>query len=207
MGQGEGDGLMTAPIPIPTPADLARPGEADARCAALVGSYLGGSLDDFGELVALTEPVVRRLVARLAPDRADIDDLVQETYLRAWRRLGQFRGHSRFSTWLFRIAVNVIHTWRRSRKPMLTLSDAHQSSLSAPSDIGDDALLDAYERALDRLPPDLKATFVLHEAEGLSYREVAETLDCPIGTVMSRLHRARARILDELRDRLEELTP
>jgi RNA polymerase sigma-70 factor, ECF subfamily len=181
---------MTSPTETETQCEaprIASTTEGDARCAELVGSCLRGGLDDFAELVALTEPVVRRLVGRLADDRADVDDLVQETYLRAWRRLGQFRGHSRFSTWLFRIAVNVTHNWRRGRRPTLELSDSRQRALRASPEIGDEALLEAYGRALDRLSPDMKAAFVLHEAEGLSYREVAEALGCPIGTVMSRL--------------------
>jgi RNA polymerase sigma-70 factor, ECF subfamily len=177
------------------------------RCARLVESCLGGREGDFAELVALTEPVVRRLLGRLTPALDDVDDLVQETYLRAWRRLGQFRGDSRFTTWLYRIAVNVTHNWRRGRKPTLALTKGQERSIAAPPDLGDDALLIAYARALDHLPTELRATFVLHEAEGLSYKEVAETLGCPIGTVMSRLHRARARILDDLRDRLEEISP
>jgi RNA polymerase sigma-70 factor (ECF subfamily) len=181
--------------------------EREARCALLVDSCLRGESADFAELFELTEPVVRRLVGRLSGDRDAIDDLVQETYLRAWRGLGQFRGTSRFSTWLFRIAVNVTQTWRKTRRPTLTLLESDEKAGANSSDIGDRALLESYERALDRLPPDLKATFVLHESEGLSYRDVAETLQCPIGTVMSRLHRARAKILEEIGEQLEELRP
>jgi RNA polymerase sigma-70 factor, ECF subfamily len=181
--------------------------ESELRCAQLVGSCLRGDRGDFTELFELTEPVVRRLVGRLAGDRADVDDMVQETYLRAWRGLDQFRGTSRFTTWLFRIAVNVTHTWRKRQRPTLRLQEAHEASLPAAAYLGDEAILQAYAQALDRLPADLRATFVLHETEGLSYREVAETLQCPIGTVMSRLHRARARILDEIREQWEELMP
>jgi RNA polymerase sigma-70 factor (ECF subfamily) len=181
--------------------------EREDRFAQLVGSCLRGESADLAELFELTEPVVRRLVGRLSGDRDAIDDLVQETYLRAWRGLSQFQKTSRFSTWLFRIAVNVTQTWRKSRRPILTLLESDEKAGANSSDISDRALLEAYERALDRLPPDLKATFVLHESEGLSYRDVAETLQCPIGTVMSRLHRARARILEEIGDQLEELRP
>jgi RNA polymerase sigma-70 factor, ECF subfamily len=193
-----------------TELDASDPGplpEREARCAQLVGSCLQGQSSDFAELFELTEPVVRRLVGRLSGDRDAIDDLVQETYLRAWRGLGQFRGTSRVSTWLFRIAVNVTQTWRKRRRPTLTLLESDERSTSSTSDVGDRAMIEAYERALDRLPPDLRATFVLHESEGLSYRDVAETLQCPIGTVMSRLHRARARILEEIGEQLEGLQP
>lgn len=195
---------------IETELDARDPGPipaSEVRCADLVTSYLQGGRGDFDELFALTEPVVRRLIGRLAGNRADVDDLVQETYLRAWRGLDKFRGSSRFSTWLFRIAVNVTHNWRRSQRATLTLSEAQGRAIPAPPELADDRLLAAYGQALDRLPEDLKATFVLHESEGLSYRDVAEALGCPIGTVMSRLHRARARLLEDLRERLEELTP
>lgn len=181
--------------------------ERETRCAELVRSCLGGRPGDFSELFELTEPVVRRLVGRLTGDRDAIDDLVQETYLRAWRGLDRFRGTSRFSTWLFRIAVNVTQTWRKRRRPTLTLVDADERTRATTSEVGDRALLDAYAQALDRLPDELRATFVLHETEGLSYRDVAEALNCPIGTVMSRLHRARARLLDEIGEQMEELRP
>ncbi len=181
--------------------------EREARCAQLVRSCLRGQSSDFAELFELTEPVVRRLVGRLSGDRDAIDDLVQETYLRAWRGLDQFRGSSRFSTWLFRIAVNVTQTWRKRRKPTLTLLDADDRASSPSADVGENVLLEAYTRAIDRLPPELRATFVLHETEGLSYRDVAETLQCPIGTVMSRLHRARARIIEEIGEQMEEFRP
>jgi RNA polymerase sigma-70 factor (ECF subfamily) len=77
--------------------------------------------------------------------------------------------------------------------------------LSSPPEVGEVPLMEAYERALTVLSPELRAVFILHETEGMSYRDIAETLHCPIGTVMSRLHRARAKLLDELREGLEEM--
>ena len=71
----------------------------------------------------------------------------------------------------------------------------------------DAVVIDAYEQALSRLSPEHRAVFLLHEVEGLRYQQIAEALGCPVGTVMSRLHRARARLLDDLRERIEELTP
>jgi RNA polymerase sigma-70 factor (ECF subfamily) len=191
-------------------SDVVRP-ESDAAFEALCRAFLdrcrAGDEDGFRELVALTEPRVRRLIGRLALHRADLDDLVQETYLRAWRALRGFRGDSGFATWLYRIAVNVTRTWLRSRRPTAPLpGDASSALWTAPAPRAA-TLLEAYEHALAGLPPELREVFVLHEAEGLSYRDVADALDCPIGTVMSRLHRARVRMLDELRERLEELTP
>lgn len=127
--------------------------------------------------------------------------------MRAWRSLPQFRGESRFSTWLLRIATNVATNWRHSRRPATPLADDARASLRSPTELGEVPLLEAYERALTGLSAELRAVFILHETEGMSYRDIAETLGCPIGTVMSRLHRARTKILDELRERLEELTP
>jgi RNA polymerase sigma-70 factor, ECF subfamily len=180
---------------------------SDARLDSLVARGHLGDREGFSELVALTEPRIRRLLGRLACQGADLDDLVQETYLRTWRSLPRFRGESRFSTWLFRIATNVARTWRQSRRPVATLPGDAGVSVRSPPELGEVPLMEAYERALSGLSPDLRAVFILHETEGMRYRDVAETLGCPIGTVMSRLHRARIKILDELRERLEELVP
>jgi RNA polymerase sigma-70 factor, ECF subfamily len=186
-------------------SDLVR--ASDARLDSLVAQSRLGNRDGFSELVALTEPRIRCLLGRLACRGADLDDLVQETYLRAWRSLPGFRSESRFSTWLFRIATNVASTWRQSRRIVATLTDDVGVSLQSHPELGEVPLMEAYERALSGLSPELRAVFILHETEGMSYRDVAETLGCPIGTVMSRLHRARLKILDELRERLEELAP
>jgi RNA polymerase sigma-70 factor (ECF subfamily) len=160
----------------------------------------------FERLVQLTQQRLRRLVGRIAGSRADLDELVQETYLRAWCSVGRFRGDSGLLTWLTRIAVNVAINWRRDHRPIVSLADETERMPAAPS-IDDQALHEAFERAISRLAPELRATFVLHENEGLSYREIAETLDCPIGTVMSRLHRAREQLIAQLRERLDELVP
>jgi RNA polymerase sigma-70 factor (ECF subfamily) len=192
------------------PTDAARDDELrsfDVRSEVLVARCRRGDREGFGELVALTEPGVRRLLGRLVGRVADLDDLVQETYLRAWRALPGFRGESRFGTWLFRIATNAARTWRRGRRPIPPLPADASLEPCGPAGLDSDSLMEAYERALANLPADLRAVFVLHEAEGLSYREVAEVIGRPIGTVMSRLHRARMKILDELRERLEELAP
>jgi RNA polymerase sigma-70 factor (ECF subfamily) len=178
---------------------------SDARVEGLVAQSRLGDREGFSELVALTEPGIRRLLGRLAHRGSDLDDLVQETYLRAWRSLPRFRGESRFRTWLFRIAANVASNWRQSRRVVATLRDDALVPLSSPPEVGEVPLMEAYERALTVLSPELRAVFILHETEGMSYRDIAETLHCPIGTVMSRLHRARAKLLDELREGLEEM--
>jgi RNA polymerase sigma-70 factor (ECF subfamily) len=166
-----------------------------------------GHADAFRELVERTEGRVRRLIGRLQGRTGDLDDQVQEVYLRAWRGLDRFRGESRLTTWLCRIAVNVTRNWHRDRRPTVPLSDDLRRTLAAPTPVGDDDLLALYEQALAGLSPELRAVFVLHEAERLSYQAIAQALECPIGTVMSRLHRARARILEHLREHGQELIP
>ncbi len=199
---------MLTPLDISIHANSSDEARAsDARLDSLVAHARLGDREGFSELIAATEPRIRRLLGRLACRGTDLDDLVQETYLRAWRSLPRFRGESRFSTWLFRIATNVARTWRQCRRSVATLPDDAGVSLRSPLELGEVPLTEAYERALSELSPDLRAVFILHETEGMSYRDVAETLGCPIGTVMSRLHRARIKILDELRERLEELVP
>ncbi len=158
----------------------------------------------FAEVVALTEPRLRRLLGRMTGGRLDLDDIVQETYLRAWRNLPSFRGESLLPTWLTRIAINVAKNLgrsTRSTRATVALHDAPEPA-SAPSapQWREDQVLAAYERALERLSPEMRATFVLHETEGMTYQGVADALGCPIGTVMSRLHRARAQILGDLRE-------
>jgi RNA polymerase sigma-70 factor (ECF subfamily) len=159
----------------------------------------------FADVVRRTEPVLRRLLGRLCGRSADIDDLVQETYLRAWRGFGTFRGGSSLTTWVTRIAVNVSRNWARSRRPTFPLPADADRALAPHAEVREAALIAAYEEALARLSPDQRAVFILHEADGMSYREIALSLGCPVGTVMSRLHRARARLLDDLREQLEEI--
>jgi RNA polymerase sigma-70 factor, ECF subfamily len=161
----------------------------------------------FTRLAAVTEHWLRRLLARLVHQHADCDDLVQETYLRAWRSARQFRGQSSLSTWLTRIAINVALNWRRDRQPTVYLLPEHHERLAALSSPDEHALANAYERALAELSPELRTTFVLHETERLSYNQIAELMECPIGTVMSRLHRARARLMASLSERAAEFMP
>jgi RNA polymerase sigma-70 factor, ECF subfamily len=178
-----------------------------AEQAGRPGDGRGGDSDGFAELVERSEPGLRRFLRRVCGRPADIDDLVQETYLRAWRGFGRFRGESRPTTWITRIALNVSRNWERSRRPIVPLSEVAELPSGSGPVVTEAAVRDAYERALARLSPEQRSVFVLHEAQGLSYQEVADALGCPMGTVMSRLHRARARLLEELGERIEEIMP
>ena len=161
----------------------------------------------FERLVRLTEDRLRRIIGRVVGARiADLDELLQETYLRAWRCASRFRGDSHLVTWLTRIGVNVAINAARDRRATVPISP-HEHARPGPTHLNEDAAERAYREALTRLPDELRVTFVLHEAEGLTYRQIAETLDCPIGTVMSRLHRARERLMNELKEQIAEFMP
>ena len=108
----------------------------------------------FADVIALTEPTLRRLLGRRCGRHADIDDLVQETYLRVWRGLGRFRGDSSLMTWVTRIALNVSRNWERSRRPLLPLTAWGKSVIGPGPEARETALFDAYEQALSRLSPD-----------------------------------------------------
>lgn len=160
-----------------------------------------------------------RTAVRLTRNPADAEDLVQETYLRAFRALDRFRAGTNLRAWLFKILTNAfINEYRRrSRQPRSTsLDDTEeyyvfnhlidsgiQPNTVSPEDevlsrIADSSVV----RALEDLPPDFRQVVLLADVEGFAYREIAEILDIPIGTVMSRLHRARRRLQRSLVDSL-----
>jgi RNA polymerase sigma-70 factor (ECF subfamily) len=130
---------------------------------------------------------------------ADAADVLQEIFLRVFARLGSFRGKSALSTWLYRIAVNecLRHLGRRPRR-LEPLADEPMSGRAGPDHVLEQA--DLLERALQQLNAPLRAAFLLREADGLSYREIAEVLEMPPGTVASQLSRARGILQAFLRD-------
>lgn len=183
----------------------------------LVHGCCARDADAFTRLVELSEPRLRRLLRRLvgvshaAVAAGVVDDLLQETFLRAWRRIDRFRGESGLMTWLTRIAINVGLNFRRDRKPAVSLDQYEENSgqitPGQQPGLSETVLRESFQRAVAQLPEDLRTVFVLQQSEDLSYQQIAELLECPIGTVMSRLHRARAVVLPLLRERLEELVP
>ncbi len=181
---------------------------------ALVQRAQGGDQRAFELLVAKYQRRIFRLVSRFVGDPAAAEDIAQETFLRAYRALGSFRGDSQFYTWLYRIAVN---TAKRSaldvaRGPILQES---QKSCATEETFGPEELLssvetpeslmasrqiaDAVKAALEALPEELRTAIVLREIEGLSYEEIARLMTCPPGTVRSRIFRAREAIARQLR--------
>jgi RNA polymerase sigma-70 factor (ECF subfamily) len=179
-----------------------------------------GDARAFEMLVVRYRRRIERLIGRMTRDDALIQDLAQETFLRAWRALPQFRGESAFYTWLYRIAVN---TARKSlaearRDPVLTESelapvgDEDETFRPESEPINNDTpegllatrqIAAAVNAAVDRLSEDLRQAVVLREIEGLSYEEIAEIMNCPVGTVRSRIFRAREAISQRLRPLLD----
>lgn len=146
------------------------------------------------------------LVSRYLRDQDEVQDVAQEAFIKAYRALPRFRGDSAFYTWLYRIAINTAknHLVSRSRRPPDTDIDVdmeegmHQESLSdmvnPENSLATDQLESVVYKAIDDLAEDLKVAVTLREFEGLSYEEIAEVMDCPVGTVRSRIFRAREAI-------------
>jgi len=183
----------------------------------LVERVQRGDKAAFNLLVVKYQRKIFRLLSRLIRDQAEIEDVAQEAFIKAYRALANFRGDSAFYTWLYRIAINTAKNYLVSqgrRAPTSTPSDIEDAETFDDSDhLRDlntpDSMLvtkqvgEAVNRAIDRLPEDLRTAIVLRELEGLSYEEIAESMQCPIGTVRSRIFRAREAIATELKPILD----
>lgn len=135
---------------------------------------------------------------RLTADRRWAEELTQDAFVRAWRRIGSFRGDSRFSTWLYRVAVNVVLDARRRRgRRRDRRVEVEEVDLPAPG-AGEPEYRLTLERAVARLPARARTALVLYAVEGYSYEEVAELMGVAVGTVKSHIHRARTRLLEEM---------
>jgi RNA polymerase sigma-70 factor (ECF subfamily) len=184
---------------------------------ALVERVQAGDQQAFGLLVAKYQRKLLRLVSRLVRDSAEAEDVTQEAFVKAYRSLAGFRGDSAFYTWLYRIGVNTAKNWlvaHGRRVPTATEMDNTEAESYGESDLLHDT--DTPERvlmskqiaatvnaAMDELPEELRTAVTLREIEGLSYEEIAQVMDCPIGTVRSRIFRAREAIAEKLRPLLD----
>ena len=173
---------------------------------ALIERCRAGDVAAFEPLVQKYRQRVWRLAFQVLRDREEAWDCAQDAFVRAFQSLGSFRGQSAFYTWLFRIAMNVATDRLRSRSAQARAfgtqpipAEEWERTAPDPAARPDQAALGAERRArineaLDTLPPNARAIIMLSDVEGLSYREIANVLNCPIGTVMSRLHNARKRL-------------
>lgn len=202
---------MTRPVATvrdrtgPAHNELSDPG-ADSD-AGLVRRAAEGDMRAFGLLVERYQRPMTSLVARMTPNPDDVDDIVQELFVRAWKGLPRFRGDAQFSTWLYRIAVNttIKHRSRRREEKAVSLSAETLSrgmdALAVTSE-SDDPFLSAQRReqearvrqAVLALPEKQRAVIVLHYFEGYSCEEISKIVGCSVGTVWSRLHYACKRL-------------
>lgn len=177
----------------------------------LVQRTLSGDSHAYDLLVLKYQRRVQRLISRMVSDPAQVQDIVQETFFKAWRALPQFRGDAQFYTWLYRIAINCakrsLSTQSRSRvhsHSSLQTTDADEETLPAAHEsityetpesvLAAQEIAQAVHAALQDLPTELAQALTLREIEGLSYEDIARAMDCPIGTVRSRIFRAREAI-------------
>jgi RNA polymerase sigma-70 factor (ECF subfamily) len=197
--------------------DAARPGAgADQSDLELVRRVQRGERGAFDLLVLKYQHKVVKLVARMLRDPAEAEDVAQEAFVKAYRAIGSFRGDSAFYTWLYRIAVNTARNTMasRQRRPLdyeADLSENEQSAVESRMRHGDtpeavalsDEIHSTVNEAIGALPEDLRTAIILREVEGLSYEEIAEAMDCPVGTVRSRIFRAREAIDRSLKPLLD----
>ena len=181
--------------------------------AAIVRKVLGGDANAFETLVLEYEKNVYNIALRMTGNREDAADMTQEAFIKAYNSLQSFRGDSKFSVWLYRIVSNVCLDFLRSknRRPTVSLSVEDDDGEDAQLDVADESqspelLLDrkltrdSVRRGLDSLPPDYRQILLLREIQGLSYDEIAQALSLEVGTVKSRIFRARKRLCTFLID-------
>ncbi len=178
----------------------------------LVRRVQAGDKAAFDLLVRKYQHKIVKLISRYIHDPSEAQDVAQETFLKAYRALPRFRGDSAFYTWLYRIAINtaknhLVAQDRRPRESGIDVSEAENYESGGLLRHGDtperELLKDEIEKtiheAIDQLPDELKTAITLREMEGMSYEEIAQTMNCPVGTVRSRIFRAREAIDKKIR--------
>ncbi|MBV8045626.1 MAG: RNA polymerase sigma factor RpoE [Paludibacterium sp.] len=183
----------------------------------LVARAQKGEKRAFDLLVAKYQRRLARLLSRFLRDSADIEDVTQEAFVKAYRSLPAFRGESAFYTWLYRIGINTAKNFlsASARRPVVHADfedeDGESFDLAAQlpdlntpeSALMNKQIIATVNAAVERLPEELRTAISLREMDGLSYDEIAKVMDCPIGTVRSRIFRAREAIATELRPLLD----
>ena len=183
---------------------------------ALIERVQKGEKQAFDVLVLKYQNKIIQLVYRYVHDPEEARDVAQEAFIKAYKAIGRFRGDSAFYTWLYRIAINtaknyLVASGRRPPKSDIDAQDAEQydgatglKEYATPERLLlRDEIQDSIAKAIDELPDELRTAITLRELEGLSYEEIAQTMDCPIGTVRSRIFRARDAIDTRLKPLLD----
>ena len=176
-----------------------------------------GDQHAFELLVSKYQRKLSRLLSRFVKDQAEVEDVAQEAFVKAYRALPPFRGDSAFYTWLYRIGINTAKNYLVAlgrRAPTVTDFDAQEAEefdggdklrdMNTPESLlMSKQIANTVNDAMEQLPDELRAAIQLREIEGLSYEEIAAAMDCPIGTVRSRIFRAREAIAERLRPLLD----
>ena len=183
----------------------------------LVDRAQHGDKKAFELLVVKYQRKLMRLISRLIRDQAEAEDVVQEAFIKAYRALPQFRGDSAFYTWLYRIGINTAKNYlvtQGRRVPTSTEADVEEAETFDDGDqlrdintpesmLATKQIAETVNLAMEVLPEELRTAITLREIEGLSYEDIAEAMHCPIGTVRSRIFRAREAIAEKLRPLLD----
>ena len=183
----------------------------------LVARAQGGDQKAFDVLVQKYQRKLSRLLSRYIRDAAEVEDVAQEAFIKAYRALPAFRGDSAFYTWLYRIGINTAKNYlvaQGRRAPTSTEFDSEEAEtfedgdqlrdINTPESVLQSKQIgETVSAAMDALPEELRTAIVLREIEGLSYEEISEKMNCPIGTVRSRIFRAREAVAAKLRPLLE----
>jgi RNA polymerase sigma-70 factor, ECF subfamily len=183
----------------------------------LVDRAQHGDKKAFELLVVKYQRKLMRLISRLIRDQAEAEDVVQEAFIKAYRALPQFRGDSAFYTWLYRIGINTAKNYlvtQGRRAPTSTEADVEEAETFDDGDqlrdintpesmLATKQIAETVNLAMEVLPDELRMAITLREIEGLSYEDIAEAMHCPIGTVRSRIFRAREAIAEKLRPLLD----
>jgi RNA polymerase sigma-70 factor (ECF subfamily) len=195
-----------------TPLGLEQQARAQ-RDLRIIEAYRGGRPEAFDELVRAYEHTVHRVLGQLNVAATDVEDLAQEVFLRVYRNLHRFRGQSSFYTWLYRITINVFFDHNKKRKradvrlqrlqnAMIDVSN-HRADPDEPfAATYERFTIETFSRAIETLPEPFRDVVAMREVDDLSYEEIALQTGISIGTVRSRLSRARARLKEALRPRL-----
>ena len=199
------------------PEQLAAPPAPTDSDALLVERAAAGDHRAYELLVIKYQRRIERLIGRMVRDVDLVQDIAQETFIRAWRALHQFRGDAQFYTWLYRIGINTAKNYLVSqgrRAPTSTSFDSEEAENFEDGDQLRDIntperlmmtrqIGETVDEAMAALPEELRTAIMLRELEGLSYEEIANIMECPIGTVRSRIFRAREAVAERLRPLLD----